>query len=95
MGSTNSHCSSVNSLCRFFMAEAHHQPASPVSMRPNLFMKRAVENDISPMLLFPFWSIVFRVRESGDRWCCDVLFTFVFEVVDFRLKSIAHLGSSA
>jgi len=24
MGSTSSHCSSVNSFCRFFMAEAHH-----------------------------------------------------------------------
>jgi hypothetical protein len=23
MGSTNSHCSSVNSFCRFFMTEAH------------------------------------------------------------------------
>jgi hypothetical protein len=25
IGSTSSHCSSVNSFCRFFMAEAHQQ----------------------------------------------------------------------
>jgi hypothetical protein len=25
MGSTNSHCSSVNNFCRFFMTEAHQR----------------------------------------------------------------------
>ena len=55
-GSSNSHCSSVSSFCRFFMTEtsALNQLYAEVSaVRPNLFMKHAlVINEYSYRLIF-------------------------------------------